>query len=288
MRVAGIVRVGLRSLASLPSLCLAALATSCLGTTGYDLVQFYAAAAGPAGAVSGQPLTFTNSLTSGAGFDITLNEAVLHVGALYLVQGQPTSGQQQEPCVQPGFYVGEVRGGADFDMLSSAQQLFPVVGDGSTIPAQIGEVWLTHGDVFANADPVPVLTLDGVATRSDTGPMHFQAGLTIDQNRLGAATNKALPGENPICLLRIVTPIPIDVTLGQAGTLVLRLDPASLFANVDFSAFQTCGSCQVTNADGSTTYVFTNDGTNQPSRNLFNNLTAAGSLYTFAWQPASQ
>jgi len=267
---------------------LALVATSCVGTTGYDLVSFYAAATGPADATAGKPYRFTNSITSGAGFSVTLNHAVLHVGAVYLVQGQATSGQQQEPCVQPGFYVGEVRAGRDLDMLSPQPQLFPVAGDGSTIPAQIGEVWLTHGDVFATSDALPILTLDGVATRAGMPDIHFQAGITINQNRLVSAKNTALPGENPICLKRIVTPIPVDVTLGQSGTLLLRLNPAALFVNVDFSELLDCGACQVTNDDGSTTYVFTNDTTNPPSINLFDNLTAAGLVYSFAWQAAAQ
>jgi hypothetical protein len=259
------------------------LASSCNGTTGYDLVDFYAAAAGPTSAVSGQPYAFTND----HGFAVTLDRAVIHIGAIYLDESVPTSGQQQEPCVLPGTYVGEVRGGGDFDMLSPSPQLFPVAGDGSTIPAATAEVWLSHGDVFASADPLPVLTLDGVATKGGSAPIHFQAGITIDGNRSPAPSNTALPGENPICLERIVTPILVDITLAQAGTLVLDLDPSSLFVNVDFSAFLSCPSCQVTADDGSITYLFTNDTTNQPSINLYKNLTAAGPVYRFEWQPSA-
>jgi hypothetical protein len=260
------------------------LAPSCTGTTGYELVSYYAAAVGPADAVAGKPYQFTND----HGFAVALNSAVIHVGALYLDESVPTSGQQQEPCVLPGTYVGEVRGGNDFDMLSPTPQLFPVAGDGSTIPASTGQVWLTHGDVFAAADPLPVLTLDGIATKDGAAPIHFQAGVTIDNNRSPAPSNTALPGENPICLERIVTPILVDVTLAQAGTLVLRLDPSALFVNVDFSAFLSCSGCQTTNDDGSTTYLFTNDTTNQPSINLYKNLTAAGPVYRFEWQPAAR
>jgi hypothetical protein len=266
------------------ALSILGLGSSCNGTTGYDLVDFYAAAAGPPDAVAGQPYAFTND----HGFAVTLARAVLHVGAIYLDQSVPTSGQQQEPCVLPGTYVGEVRGGGDFDMLSPSPQLFPVAGDGSTIPATTAEVWLTHGDVFASADPLPVLTLDGVATKVGSAPIHFQAGITIDSNRSPAPSNTALPGENPICLERIVTPILVDITLAQAGTLILDLDPRLLFVNVDFSAFLSCASCQITADDGSITYLFTNDTTNQPSINLYKNLTAAGPVYRFEWQPSAR
>ena len=159
------------------------LAPSCTGTTGYELVSFYAAAVGPADEVAGKPYQFTND----HGFAVALNTAVIHVGALYLNESVPTSGQQQEPCVLPGTYVGEVRGGSDFDMLSSIPQLFPVAGDGSTIPASTGEVWLTHGDVFASADPLPVLTLDGIATKDGTAPIHFQASPRLE----GSGENRA-------------------------------------------------------------------------------------------------
>jgi hypothetical protein len=261
------------------------LALSCTGSTGYRLVSFYAAAVGPADARASRP--YTLAAANDRGFRIELDTAVIHIGAVYLDQSVPTSGQQQEPCTLPGTYVGEVRGGRDFDMLSSSPQLFPVAGDGSTIPAAAGQVWLTHGDVFAAADPLPVLTLDGFATRDGAAPIHFQAALVIDQSRT-PAVNSALPGEHPICVQRIVSPIPLDITLAQSGTLLIRLDPSALFIDVDFSTLLTCASCPIPQSDGSVAYGFTNDSSNQASINLYRNLTAAGSLYRFEWQPAAQ
>jgi len=58
----------------------------------------------------------------------------------------------------------------------------------------------------------------------------------------------------------------------------VRIDPRALFTNVDFSGLQA-------GADG--TYVFSDEpsspGYNQPSRNLFQNLESAGTLYRFTW-----
>jgi hypothetical protein len=259
---------------------LAVTSASCTGTTGYDLVSYYAAAVGPTDAHAGQPYAFVND----RGYQITLDRAVMHVGALYLGDVVPTSGQQSEPCTFPGTYVGEVRSGRDIDMLSPDLQLFPVAGDGSTVHAASGQVWLTHGDAFAATDPLPVLTLEGTATRDDISPLHFQAGITIDQDRYPSPAGTALPGAHPICQDRIVTPIPVDLALAQSGTLVLHLDPGALFVNVDFAAFTACSSCAVTGADGTTTYSFTNDTSNQPSVNLYKNLTAAGAVYRFEWR----
>ena len=62
----------------------AIVCVACVGQTGGDSIVFPAAAAGPADAVAGQPLTFV----SGA-FDIVLSQATLHVGAIYLDQTAP-------------------------------------------------------------------------------------------------------------------------------------------------------------------------------------------------------
>lgn len=263
----------MRLLGSLATLVLVA-AVSCTGTTGYETVTFYAKAAGPADAVKGQPYKLG---PTDRGWIIELRSAVLHVGALYLDQSEPTSGQQQEPCTLPGTYVGEVRAGTDIDMLSPDTQLFPITGYGSTIPAAAAQVWLTHGDVFSSSDPLPVLTLDGIATQGAQS-IHFEAALTIDANRSVVPPGSALPGENPICQQRIVSPILVDVTLSQSGTLLLHLDPKALFVNVDFSTLPGVGQDPV---------LFTNDTSNQASVNLYDNLRSAGALYAFEFQPAA-
>ncbi len=266
----------MRSLGLLATLGLPAAVScvSCTGTTGYETVTFYAKASGAADAVKGQSYVFG---PTDRGWTVELRSAVLHVGAMYLDQSEPTSGQQQEPCTLPGTYVGEVRAGADIDLLSPEEQLFPITGYGSTIPAAAAQVWLTHGDVFAADDPLPVLALDGIATQGAQS-IHFEAGITIDANRSVVPPGSALPGENPICRQRIVSPILTRVTLSQSGTLLLSLDPKALFVNVDFATLPGIGADPV---------LFTNDTSNQASINLYDNLRAAGALYTFAFVPAT-
>ncbi len=251
------------------------LAPACTGTTGYALVSFYASARGASDAVKGQPYTFSSGSAR-----VTLTRAVLHVGALYLTQAVPTSGGGPAPCTLPGTYdgvfVGEVRGGGDVDLLDPSPQGLTVTGDGSTLPAATGQVWLMHGDVDAPSDPLPVLTLEGSVT-SGGRTQTFAGSITIDSGRQPAPTNTSLPGSSPICTLRIVSGIPAHLTLAQGGTLVLRLDPRALFNDVPLVDLPACPGGQPA------ALCFTNDESNQSSRNLFQNLTAAGPLYRFDW-----
>jgi hypothetical protein len=266
-------------------LILAAPLMSCTGTTGYRLVAFSAVAEGPADARPGEPYAFT----SGA-FRVSLSRAILHVGAIYLDESRPTAGAAQGTCTLPGTYVGEVRGGRDVDMRDPRPQPFPVEGDGSTIPAAIGQVWLTALDVNATSEQAlpptilpDVLEIAGKATKGDqTFP--FTGAISIAKSTASTSASSALPGSNPVCEQRIVREIPAGITLSANGTLVLRVDPKALFTNVDFSALpQVPGdptSFAFSNAEG--------DAPDQPSRNLYANLRASGPVYKFEWQPAAQ
>ena len=206
------------------------LALGGCGSTGSGLVSFNAAAAGPADAVAGQPLVFTNGL----GYQVTLTRATLHVGALYLNRSVPSSGSQAQGCVLPGIYSGQVTVQLTVDALSPVPQPFPAPGEGTADPVKTGEVWLFGGDPFGTADPTIVVDVAGTGLQGAT-VLPFTGQLTISQNRFVAPANPALPGSNPLCKQRIVTPIPIDFTLAQGGTLVLRIDPRVWFANVDFA-----------------------------------------------------
>jgi hypothetical protein len=260
------------------------LPLSCTGTTGYQLVSFYAVAEGPPDARPGQPYVFTSD---DARFRVSLTKAVIHVGAMYLDESLPTSGAGEGKCTLPGTYVGEVLAGRDVDMLDPEPQLFPITGRGSTIPAAVGQVWLSGPDVTDPNDLTVVLSVAGTATSLADGSAYpFTGDVTIDKSRNPAPASTALPGSNPICEQRIVTPILVDVTLSQGGTLVLRLDPKSLFTNVDFSRLHS--TSVKTDPPSPPSFVFTNDDAYQPSRNLYANLRAAGAVYRFAWQPAKR
>ncbi len=249
------------------------LTLSCNGTTGYDLVQFYAAASGPADAVKGKPYTFDVE-----GGRVTLTHATLHVGALYLSQAAPTSGGGPAPCTPPGTYdgvfVGEVRGGGDVDLLDSSPQQLSVNGDGTTVPPATGQVWLMQDDVNS-PDQGTILTLVGTFT-SGNKTQTFSGAISIDGSRI--ATPKPtdpLPGNAQICKLRIVSNIPVQLTLSQGGTLLLQVDPRGLFNAVPLATLPACQG-------GPTDLCFTNDASNEASSSLFDNLTGTGP-YRFAW-----
>lgn len=204
------------------------------GDTGSAIVTFHAAAAGPADAVTGQPLTFTNAL----GYEVTLTRAHLHIGALYLNRSVPTSGSQAQACVLPGIYSGQVTRPVDLDALSPVPQPFPADGEGTADPLRTGQVWLFGTDPFAPIDLTPLVEVAGTATQGAT-VITFSGRITISENRAVAVSNPALPGTNPLCKQRIVTPIEVDFTLGQGGTLLLRVDPRIWLRNVDFAQIPT-------------------------------------------------
>jgi hypothetical protein len=252
---------------------LACAGQGCGGTTGDDTVEFEAAASGPPDAVSGQALVFEGA----RGWQVTLQTAQLHIGALYLADSLPVSGAQATSCTLPGSYVAQVTQGRDIDLLSNVAQPFPVRGRGVTVEALAGQVWLTSGDVndvSAPAKPAVVLKLSGSA-RLGNEIRRFQAQLTIASNRINAGSGPA--GADPICKERIVSPIPTSIRITPQGALWLRVDPRRLFTNVDFGALAPT-------SDGSS-FAFADDSSDQPSANLYSNLKAGGggSLYAFSW-----
>lgn len=254
----------------LAAVACAALGQGCVGTTGGQVVDFDAAAAGPRGA-NGE-LDFT----TGNGWRVALTSATLHIGAVYLVEAVPTSGAQPTDCILPSTYVAQVTEGADIDLLSDTPQPFPTRGHGTTLLALAGQVWLTQGPVDSQQQPsgAPILVLAGTASRAaDVRP--FTASLTISaSNRTPNASDS--PFANPICKQRVVSPILTSVQVEDHGGLLLRVDPRFFFSNVDFSALSL-------GADGNT-YVFQDDSSDQPSANLYANLrAAAGSTYAFSW-----
>jgi hypothetical protein len=243
--------------------------TACAGTTGGRVVDFEAVASGPSDAVAGQALAFEAS----GGWLVTLSEASLHVGALYLAEAMPVSDAPAASCVLPGDYLAQVVEGRDIDLLSNEPQAFPSLGRGSTFEARAGQVWLTSDDVNLASTPTPatvILHLLGSARRA-TEVRPFRANLTIAGNRVNSEGGAA--GNWPICEERIVSPIPTQLRVASSGALWLRVDPRLLFTNVDFGALQAEG----------TVFVFKDDSSDQPSAKLYANLRQAGPLYDFSW-----
>lgn len=250
------------------------LPCACIGSTGSDLVTFDAAAAGPADAIAGQPLTFSTPT-----YQVRLDRASLHVGAVYLDESIPVSGVQATSCILPGTYVAEVTQGLDVDLLSPDPQLFPVRGEGFATHSRVGEVWLTHGDVDEVTSALPVFTAEGIAERG--GELFpFAASISIGANRALPSSDPARPGANPICKERIVSPIPAELLPSSRGTLLLRVDPRILFQAIDFAA--------LTKVEGDPLlFRFEDAPSGPPSIRLYQTLRSARSdLYQFEWAAA--
>lgn len=259
-------------------LAAALLGAGCLDTTGNRLVGFKAQASGDpaAGAVKGQPLSFT----SGRGYDVTLTTAKLFVGAVYLSTLEPmtASGSVDAPCVTPGLTTGEVRGGLEVNLLDPTPQPFPVDGVGTDLPTRSAQLWLTSGDVNADDDAQVILQVEGTATRSGAS-WPFVGRLTLGKNRALPPKSAALPSANPICEQRIVTPIPFSTAL-DGRALWLKVDPRAYFASVNFGTLQ-----QV--SDSPPAYAFRNDAATaeQADNALFNGLRAASGPYKLELVP---
>jgi hypothetical protein len=249
------------------SLLLVAAPASCVGTTGGDLLELRAFAAGPADASA--PLAFRSSL----GYRVELTEARLFVGGIYLNRSRATSVAADTSCTLAGTYVAEILGGREIDLLSADPQPFPNLGYTTTEHALTGEVWLTQGDVNRTSSPTVVLRVAGIAER-DGRHFPFDAKLSIGDNRVVPPTDAALPGQHPICKQRIVSPIAVDLRPGAGRDLLLRIDPRAMFGNVDFATL----------ADSDGTFRFADRaGVDQASDNLYAGMRRSSGVYSFSW-----
>ena len=239
--------------------------TACIQTTGGNVVSFDAFARGSSESAA--------PFTTPSGFEVTLARANLTVGALYLNQQNPQSYTLEQACIQEGIYSGEVRGGVVVNGLSDEAQPFPVKGNGTDALTRAAELWLTGGDILATDDKTVILDVAGTATRgADSFP--FDARFTIGSNRQVPPRNSALPGSNPLCRQRIVSPVPFEATLHEGSAVTLIIDPRQWFAAVDFSGLQKV-------SDTPLLYRFTDsqDSSAQPDKALFNALRSAQGPY---------
>jgi hypothetical protein len=249
------------------AVAVAALAAGC-GSTGGHEFTFAASAAGPADAPGG-PLSFTTKL----GYAVTLNEARLHIGGVYLNQTVFGGGPETaRGCFSAGIYSAEVRSPLDVDLLSATPQPFAAPGDAITVPAKSAEVWLNGGAIDTVDDTTPILRASGSAEK-DGVAYPFSALLTIGRNRDEPSSNPALPGLNPICKQRIVRPIVVDIDPTPGHALVVRADPRAMFDPVDFAQLTQNGD----------RFAFANDDSDVADQQLYGGLRAESGTYQLEW-----
>jgi hypothetical protein len=267
-----------------PWAALVGVALCACGSTSGALVTFRAAAAGPADAVAGQPLTFSSSPVGASGsatqYQVTLTRARLHIGAVYLNRSVPLSGAQAQSCVLNGIYSGQVTSPLDVDLLSPQPQAFSADGEGTADLSQTGEVWLFGTDPFASDDTTVIVDVAGTAAQGATS-IAFTGQFTIGAKRLTPPSNPALPGQFPLCKQRIITEqLATPFKLAQGGTLLLRIDPRPWFANVDFAQLPFMDPANPDPAHRK----FYGDGTaGVPDANFYQDLHTT-SNYAFYWQ----
>jgi hypothetical protein len=248
------------------------LSAACNGSTGGDIFEFQAFAAGAPNATPGQPYVFVNDL----GFTVTLEEARILVGAVYLNMSVPTSVASDTSCILPGIYVAEVTSALELNALDPTPIPFPEAGLATADRARTAEVWLTSGAIDAENDSTVIISVRGVATGA-AGTFPFEGAITIGQNRVPPPSDPAQPGEKPICKQRVVTPIDVDLEPAPGGSLVVRVDPAGWFGNVDFSELEQVQM-------DPPLYRFRDDSEDQPSRNLYQGVRANAGVYSFSWE----
>lgn len=217
---------------------------ACNGTTGDQLVNFPAYAAGAKGA--GDPFTVN-------GYTIQLTYAHMYIGAVYVNEAAAGSGGtfNTPACISQGIYCAQVPDGLDVDLLSTERQAFPVQGTGSADLGLSWELYLTQGDVN-NPDNsgfgIPDTTdLMGTATReSDGSVFSWAATVTINESNRGEpAQEPGQPGLNPICKQRIIELGDINLTLAPGDSLLLTIDPRGWFKlPIDFSTLPSVASTQ--------------------------------------------
>ena len=244
----------------------------CAGSTGGETFSFEAFAKGPEGA-DGSAYSFEKR-----GYAITLTRAEVLVGAVYLNASVATSVSSDTSCTLAGIYVSELLPGFVVNALSREMQEFSQLGRSTSARASTGEVWLNAENVNDPNDSSVVLDVAGTAER-DGMSYPFQGKLTIGTNRL-APTRPETPGAKPICKERVVSPIRVDIVPAPGGRLVLTVDPAGMFTNVDFSMLEPGTGTSDCPAG---VYCFDDESGNKPSENLYNGLRANSGVYGFSW-----
>ncbi|MBX3182712.1 MAG: hypothetical protein KF915_08795 [Polyangiaceae bacterium] len=242
-------------------------AVACAPSTGGGTLTFDAFAAGPEALEAAGEYEFVTQ----AGYRVTLTQATLRVGAVYLNQQVPLAGGAARDCFLPGVYVAEVTDGATVDLLDPRLQPFGAPGRALLDPARTAEVWLLGEgtEIDAEEDGAVIFEAAGTATRA-TEPgaeeWPFTVSLSIGSNWRRTPTDPKKPGDNPICRERIVSPIPVDLSAAEGYALELRIDPALFFRRVDFSQLP----------ESARGYRFSDAPEDQPSLNLYRDLHGTG------------
>jgi hypothetical protein len=211
---------------------------ACVATTGGARVAFDAETYGVAAVTDGR-LVYQDG-----DWEVTLDEAKLSVGPIYLWSGRPlvtaSAADRVAEWVVPtaradtdhfeyGYLRGEVLHQAALDALTGATVS---LGDGAGLggEAQSAELWLSppQGDVATALDGA-TFRVAGTARRGDEA-VPFVGALTIDDTVLDPNEGKT-PQEQ-----RKVRGIPFAAEMADGGTLRVGFDATRALVGADFAA----------------------------------------------------
>jgi hypothetical protein len=135
--------------------------------------------------------------------------------------------------------------------LTGGQHSCIIEPEGGTIEAGTTVCNASSPDINAMMDPTPIVQLTGYVcppgvspghsvqsgpscSANSKGALNFTGAVTIQEANRGLSSMPADPGNNPICIQRIVDILSLDLPLYQGGNLYVRTDPRGWFGGVDF------------------------------------------------------
>lgn len=236
-------------------LALALALASCGDDSTILRVTFDANAAGFARAAAG-PATFRTA----QGWDVTLTDAKLSIGAMYFRNAAPDDG----PAPYDGRAVAQVLTGFVVDALDPQPRAIPNGGNGTTEAVMVGEVRFdaASSGPIARGGRYAVAYVAGTATRG--ADMVTFAG-TVQLGNDPARTDYQSASDRRLSLLAV------SFTPRQGGALTLRVSPARWFDQLDFS---TLGPAGAATRDLSSTTV---------ALQFRNGVAAARDAFLFQW-----
>jgi hypothetical protein len=277
---------------------LSALLPACVGSTGGSIVDFGASASGPPGTSGppGGPHSFAFDLDDTSGYHITLTQATLQIGAVYLDASPCLGSSAPTSCGDPsvtavaqvnggvvGAYGTTLQSGVSVDVLSPDPQPFNSQGSGIDVPgepAQSAQVWLSSGAVamaiYAD-DPANLVQVAGTAEKDGQSYL-FGGTVTINSSNRGMSGTSAEPGVDPLCLQRIAAPVCLSAPLTPVnGTLQVTVDPRPWFNNIDFSQLAAT-------AGATPPYQIPDTNSDPNGKNFLQGIEASSGVYAFSFE----
>jgi hypothetical protein len=215
-----------------------ALLVACATSTGGSRVTFDAVATpavAPTDAAEGAALVYTDAAT---GWTVTLTQAEVAVGPLYLWSEKPTlTGQITIPGIAvayagsdeflAGYLRGEVLDQVVVDLVAGSDVSIGT-GDGTAGQSLSAELWLEPPSGTAAGTLSDTFEFAGSAEK-DGVVVPFAGSLTIDDSVVDPDNGQTA------ALVRRIRGIPVGGDLTQGGTLRLTADATKWLAGADFS-----------------------------------------------------